>query len=270
MKVVIFCGGQGLRLREYSENTPKPMVPVGSRPILWHLMKYYAHYGHTDFILCLGYKADVVKDYFLHYEEAINNDFVMSGDRQVRLLASDISNWSITFLDTGIESNIGMRLMAVKDYLKGEKYFLANYADNLTDAPLPTMIENTIKSDAVASLLAVKPSQSFHVLKLTEDGKRVTDLVPCQSFDMYMNGGYFVLREDIFDYINYGEELVLEPFQRLIKKNQLLCYKHDGFWAAMDTFKEKQTLDDLYAKGRAPWEVWDGRLTKLHSQRKIA
>jgi len=270
MKVVIFCGGQGLRLREYSENTPKPMVPVGSRPILWHLMKYYAHYGHTDFILCLGYQADKVKDYFLHYEEAINNDFVMSGDRNVQLLNNDMSKWSITFLDTGIESNIGMRLMAVKEHLRGEDYFLANYADNLTDAPLPQMIDNMIKSDAIASLLAVKPSQSFHVLKLTDDGKRVSDLVPCQSFDMYMNGGYFTLRQDIFDYIKHGEELVLDPFQRLMKMNKLICHKHDGFWAAMDTFKEKQTLDDLYAKGHAPWEVWDGRIAKMNSKRKSA
>lgn len=259
MKVVIFCGGQGLRLREYSENVPKPMVPIGYRPIVWHLMKYYAHYGHKDFILCLGYRADVIKDYFLHYQETISNDFVLH-NRNVELLQSDISDWKITFIDTGIEANIGMRLLAVKEHLKGEEFFLANYADNLTDAPLPKMISELKNSGNVCNFLGVKPSQSFHVLKM--EGEKVQDLIPCTDTDMWMNGGYFVFRQEIFDYIKPGEELVLDPFQRLIKADKLTCHKHKGFWAAMDTFKEKQTLDDLYAKGKAPWEVWDGRQVK--------
>lgn len=262
MKVVIFCGGQGLRLREYSETVPKPMVPVGGRPILWHLMKYYAHYGHTDFILCLGYQAESIKNYFLNYEEAINNDFVLKANAKVELLGNDISNWSITFLDTGINANIAQRLVAVKEHLAGEEYFLANYADNLTDAHLPTLIEKTKAADAVANMLAVRPSQSFHVLTTTPDG-HVTQLQSCQSTDLYVNGGFFVLRHDIFDHIFPGEELVIEPFGRLAAENKLVCHKHDGFWAAMDTFKEKQTLDDLYSAGHAPWELWDGRITKM-------
>lgn len=266
MKVVIFCGGQGLRLREYSENVPKPMVPVGGRPIMWHLMKYYAHYGHTDFILCLGYQANVVKDYFLHYEEAINNDFVMRGNREVSLLNSDISKWSITFLDTGINANIGQRLMAVKEHLNGEEMFLANYADNLTDAHLPTLIETSKKTGAIGNMLAVKPSQSFHIINTEKDG-HVTDLTTVQSTDMYVNGGFFVFRKEIFDYMQPGEELVLEPFSRLAKEKKLLCHKHNGFWAAMDTFKEKQTLDDLYASGHAPWELWDGRIAKKNRKK---
>ena len=141
MKVVLFCGGQGLRLRDYSENVPKPMVPIGYRPIIWHLMKYYAHYGHTDFILCLGHKANVIKDYFIHYDECVTNDFVLrGGKRDLQLLSSDIDSWSITFVDTGIKSNIGQRLCAVREHLAGEEIFLANYSDNLTDAPLPAMI----------------------------------------------------------------------------------------------------------------------------------
>ncbi|HEX8325577.1 MAG TPA: sugar phosphate nucleotidyltransferase [Tepidisphaeraceae bacterium] len=266
MKVVIFCGGQGLRLREYSENVPKPMVPVGGRPIMWHLMKYYAHYGHTDFILCLGYQADVVKDYFLHYDEAINNDFVLRGNREVSLLNSDISKWSITFLDTGINANIGQRLMAVKEHLAGEEYFLANYADNLTDAHLPTLIDEVKSTGSIANLLAVRPSQSFHVLKTQPTG-HVTELMTCQTTDMFVNGGFFVFRHDIFDYMRPGEELVLDPFNRLMAENKLICHKHEGFWAAMDTFKEKQTLDDLYTSGNAPWELWDGRIAKKNRKK---
>ena len=261
MKVVLFCGGQGLRLREYSDNIPKPMVPIGYRPIVWHLMKYYAHYGHTDFILCLGYRADVIKDYFLKYNEAVSNDFVLShGGRELKLLNSDISNWNITFVDTGMDANIGQRLRAVREHVAGEEVFLANYADNLTDASLPVMIDHLVSQpDKVASFISVKPSQSFHVVKLAGDGatgSEVRDICPAHDCGMMINGGFFVLRQEIFDHIGPTEEMVVEPFQRLIAAKRLTTYRHDGFWACMDTFKEKQVLEDLSAKGKAPWEVW--------------
>jgi glucose-1-phosphate cytidylyltransferase len=260
MKVVLFCGGQGLRLREYSENIPKPMVPIGYRPIMWHLMKYYAHYGHTEFILCLGYRADAIKEYFLSYKEAVSNDFVLSGGgRDVQLLGSDISNWKITFVDTGMEANIGQRLRAVRKHVDMDEMFLANYADNLTDASLPAMIDHLQNQpDKVASFISVKPSQSFHVVKLGDDGSgtEVADICPAHDCGMMINGGFFVLRREIFDHLRPGEELVIEPFQRLIKSKRLATYRHEGFWACMDTFKEKQTLDDLYSHGKSPWEVW--------------
>ena len=143
MKVVLFCGGRGLRLREHSEAIPKPMVPIGYRPILWHVMRYYAHYGHRDFILCLGYRGDAIKDYFLHYSEAVSNDFVLSdGGRQIELLTSDIADWRITFADTGLDTTIGERLRRVRHLLAGEEIFLANYGDTLTDAPLDRLVED--------------------------------------------------------------------------------------------------------------------------------
>ncbi len=143
MKVVLFCGGQGLRLREFSETLPKPMVPIGHRPIIWHLMKYYAHYGHRDFILCLGHKSDVIKSYFRNYDETVSNDFVLrDGGRSVQLLNADIQNWSITFVDTGIQASVGERLRAVREHLRGEDWFLANYSDGLSDVPLPSLIEH--------------------------------------------------------------------------------------------------------------------------------
>ncbi len=261
MKVVLFCGGLGMRLREVGEDIPKPMVPIGYRPILWHLMKYYAHFGHTDFILCLGYRADAIKKYFLSYEETISNDFILSaGGRQVELMNSDISDWRITFADTGVNANIGQRLKAVEKYLRGEDVFLANYADGLTDLPLPALLEQARRNKAIANVVCVRPNLSYHAVSVGAGGL-VDEITAITGTNLRVNGGYFVFRREIFDHMREGEELVQEPFQRLIKARQLVAYAYDGFFASMDTFKDKQHLDDLYARGAAPWEVWrvDGR-----------
>ena len=256
MKVVLFCGGLGTRLREYSDKIPKPMVNIGYRPILWHVMKYYAHYGHKDFILCLGYKADYIKNYFLNYDECLSNDFVLSeGGRNLELLSTDIDDWKITFVDTGLMSNIGQRLKAVEKYLKGEEMFLANYSDGLTDLPLSRAIEYFYEQQKTACFLSVKPTQSFHVVSLKENGQ-VKAIEHIAHSDMWINGGYFIFKREIFDYINDGEELVQEPFSRLIEQEQLTAYPYKGFWACMDTFKDKQKLDELYERDEAPWEVW--------------
>jgi glucose-1-phosphate cytidylyltransferase len=256
MKVVIFCGGLGMRLREAGEDIPKPMVPIGNRPILWHLMKYYAHYGHKDFILCLGYRADAIKKFFLNYEETSSNDFVLSnGGREIELMNRDISDWRITFADTGVNSNIGQRLMAVRNYLRGEEMFLANYADGLTDMHLPSVIDRFESGGKIANFVSVRPNLTFHAVCSGPDGC-VREIKPVMETDLRVNGGYFLFRRQIFDYMRAGEELVLEPFERLIKADQLVTHQHDGFTASMDTFKDKQGLDELYSKGRAPWEVW--------------
>lgn len=257
MKVVLFCGGLGMRMREYSDTIPKPMVNIGYRPILWHIMKYYAHYGHKDFILCLGHRADYVKDYFLNYNECISNDFVLSkGGKVLQLYSSDIDDWSVTFVDTGTNSNIGQRLKAVQKYLEGEEVFLANYSDGLTDLPINQQIEHFEKDQKVASFLCVKPNLSSHFVTLDNDGV-VQAIKDINQSDIRINGGYFVFRKNIFQFMKDGEELLHEPFQRLVEKEQLVAYKYDGFWAAMDTFKDKQTLDDIYATGHAPWQVWN-------------
>jgi glucose-1-phosphate cytidylyltransferase len=245
----------GMRLREHSDALPKPIVPIGSRPVVWHVMKYYAHYGHRDFVLCLGYKAEVIKDYFLRYNEALSNDFVISDGGRLELLAKDIQDWRITFADTGLNSNIGQRLLAARRYLNGEEYFLANYSDGLTDYRLPCMIEHFKQSGKVAGFLCVNPTQSFHVVAL-DPNNQVTDIRHLSRSGLYVNGGYFIFRKDIFDYIQEGEELVEEPFRRLLEAGLLGGYQHDGFWLPMDTFKDKQLLEDLCASGRAPWQVW--------------
>jgi glucose-1-phosphate cytidylyltransferase len=256
VKVVLFCGGMGLRLREFGEATPKPMVPIGPRPIIWHLMKYYAHFGYKDFILCLGWQGHVIKEYFLNYNECISNDFVLRHGDRVQLLRSDISDWNITFVDTGLNSKVAQRLVSVRPYLEGDECFLANYADGLTDLHLPALIDQFHASDSVATFLGVKPRLSFHLMDSDDDGW-VNQMTPIANSDLWMNAGFFALRQEIFSYIDDGEELVVEPFGRLIEERRLSSHKYDGFWACMDTYKEKQTLDDLYHKGNAPWVVWN-------------
>jgi glucose-1-phosphate cytidylyltransferase len=256
MKVVIFCGGLGMRLRETGDDIPKPMVQIGHRPILWHLMKYYAHYGHTDFILCLGYRGDVIKKYFLNYEETGSNDFVLfGGGREIELMNRDISDWRITFADTGVNANIGQRLLAVQKYLVGEEAFLANYADGLTDMHLPSVIERFTSRGRIGNFVSIRPNLSFHAVSGLADGG-VREIKPVRDTDLRINAGFFMFRSEIFDYMRPGEELVEAPFQRLIDAEQLLAYPYEGFVASMDTFKDKQHFDELYAKGSAPWEVW--------------
>jgi glucose-1-phosphate cytidylyltransferase len=256
MKVVLFCGGLGMRLYPTTETVPKPLVSVGEKPIIWHLMKYYSHFGYNDFILCLGYKGERIKKYFMNYDECLSSDFVLSnGGKNRKLIAKNDDDWSITFAETGISSNIGQRLKAVQKYLDGETVFLANYSDGITDLPLPDLVDFFTKSNKTGCVLTVKPSHSYHAINSNSNGL-VTKIVPLAESDIRVNGGYFVFKNGIFDYIKDHEDLVNEPFQRLIKERQLVTYEYNGFWASMDTFKDKQQLDELASTGKAPWQVW--------------
>jgi glucose-1-phosphate cytidylyltransferase len=253
VKVVIFCGGMGVRMGEASQTIPKPMIHVGSRPILWHIMKWYAGWGHTDFILCLGYRAESVKDYFLSYNEALANDFVLSnGGRDVELLGRDMQDWRITFVDTGIQALVGERLKAIEPYLEGEEMFLATYGDGLTDAPLDDMISTLDSSGKTGLFISVRPRVEYHVVRVDETGL-VTSVDRLANADVWINGGFFVFRRAVFEAIGPGEDLVDEPFARLIEGGELLAYRYEGFWEPMDTIKDKQKLDALYESGSAPW-----------------
>lgn len=255
MKVVLFCGGLGTRLKEYSETIPKPMVDIGPRPLMWNLMRYYAHFGHKDFILCLGYRGEYIKKYFLTYAEWLSNDFeIKNGGRDILLHNNDIEDWNIAFIDTGLEANIGQRLVAVKDYLEDE-VFMANYTDSLTDLDLNDYLDFFYQQNKIASFLCANPSLTFHVVTIGSEGI-VRDIKPVGETDILINGGFFIFKKEIFDYIHEGEELVQEPFNRLIMKNELIAYKNPGFWASIDTMKEKKMFDDMYARGDTPWAVW--------------
>jgi glucose-1-phosphate cytidylyltransferase len=256
MKVVLFCGGLGTRLREHSDTIPKPLVNVGYRPILWHLMRYYAHFGHKDFVLCLGYRGDMIREFFLDYRAAMSTDFVLSeGGKRIELFEEGGDDWRITFVDTGMHSNLGERLMRVKHLLKDERMFLANYSDGLSDLPLDQYVDGFRNGGSVASFLSVRPSQSFHAVHADSTGI-VTAIEPVSASDYWINGGFFCLRQEVFDYIKPTEELVEQPFKRMLAERKLTTLKYEGYWAAMDTFKDKITLDRMEARGHCPWMVW--------------
>jgi glucose-1-phosphate cytidylyltransferase len=255
MKVVLFCGGLGTRIRDYSEAVPKPMIPVGHQPMLLHIMQYYSHYGHRDFVLCLGFKANVIKDYFLNVRPSAFSDCIISGyGKKVEVLGPSPPDWRVALVDTGVWRNIGERLVAVRHLVQGEEFFLANYSDGLTDAPLPEMIDRFRQSGKVACFIAVRPPFNFHLAEFDAHGS-VRRMRSNQEADIWINGGYFIFRNKIFDYIRDGEELVLEPFNRLMEADQLLAYRYEGFWRAMDTLRDKQVLEDMVERGSMPWRV---------------
>jgi glucose-1-phosphate cytidylyltransferase len=257
MKVVLFCGGLGMRMRDGVTNGPKPMAMIGDRPLLWHVMRYYAHFGHTDFILCLGYGASAVKDFFLGYDETRSNDFVLEkGARQVTLFNTDISDWRVTFVDTGLNSAIGERLRRVRRFVEAEDVFLANYADVLTDAPLPDMVRRFSASEAAVSLLAVPPQSSHHVVDVSEDG-RVSQVMPMRDLRQWENGGYFVLRPEIFDVLGEGDDLVEDALMRLVPQGKVMAYPYKGYWSPADTMKERAQLEERFHRGNCPWMIWD-------------
>lgn len=256
MKVVLFCGGLGMRMRADNQSLPKPMMSIGPRPVLWHVMRYYAHFGHTEFILCLGHGAEAVKEYFLNYRETASNDFVMTkGGDEIRLLDTDISEWTITFVDTGLSTAIGERLRRVRPHLGDDEIFLANYGDVLTDAPMDDLVEEFAATDAVGQMLAVRPQESFHVIEMDGQGN-VAGLTPVADMPFPINGGYFCLRQGIFDYLGEGEDLVMDACVRAAADGRMRAVRYDGFWAPMDTLKERTALEEQYRNGTCPWALW--------------
>jgi glucose-1-phosphate cytidylyltransferase len=255
MKTVLFCGGLGTRIRDYSESIPKPMISIGDKPILWHLMHYYSQYGHKDFVLCLGYKANVIKEFFINYRPHTYADCIVSGfGDSVEVLGDPQQDWRITMIDTGIWRSIGERLFAVRKHVEGEDMFLANYSDGLADVDLPRMIEAFRQSGKIACFLATRPTFSLHLVDMDGNG-RVNSLRATEKANLWINGGFFIFRREIFGYLREGEELVGAPFQRLIEADQVLAFRHEGFWRPMDTLKDREVLEDLVERGIMPWRV---------------
>jgi len=247
----------GTKVEETAEPIPKPMIKIGYRPILWYVMRYYAHFGHKEFILALGYKADMIKDYFIHYDERTSNNFVLSnGGDDTNLLSSDISDWRITFVDTGVSANMGERLLKLKDYLKEDEVFLANYADRVTDLPLDQTINNFMRHpDKIASVTSYKPNSSFHTVEENEKGE-ITRFTPIEDTGIWLISGYYIFRREVFDYLNEGDELHNDLLPNLIQHQKLITYRHQGFLRPIDTFKDKMKLRELYESENPPWELW--------------
>ena len=260
MQVVILCGGQGTRLREETEFRPKPLVDVGGRPILWHIMKGYAHHGHRAFVLCLGYRGHMIKEYFLNYE-AMNNDFTIQLGQQHRVIphgAHGEQDFRVTLADTGPETQTGGRIARVRNYIDAEAShdaFMATYGDGLADIDLGALAEFHRSHGKLATLTAVRPPSRYGVLEL--DGDRVATFAEKPQLEGWVSAGFFVFDRRVFDYLG-GDDCVLErePLTRLAAEGQLMVYRHDGFFFAMDTYREYKLLNDLWDRGEAPWRVW--------------
>jgi len=258
MKVVLFCGGMGLRLREYSDRVPKPMIPVGPEPILWHVMSYYRHYGHNEFVLCLGYQGNVIRDYLLSTGAQLESVGSIGRGLHYDTFVHRIEGWRATCVETGLSASVGQRLRAVKPLLVDEDMFLANYSDVLSDVPLPLLVEELEKDpNMTAAMLCVRPSYTCHVMSWAdESSSRISGIADMTRSSMWINGGFFAFRPEIFDVLLPREELVEEPFGRLIARGALAGVRYSGFWAPMDTFKEKVWFDQMYERGERPWCVW--------------
>jgi len=254
MKVVLFCGGRGFAVPGQRDVAPKPMTMVGYRPILWHVMRFYADHGLKEFVVCLGARGEVIKDYFLDYSEALSNDFVLSqGGRQIDLLRRDIDDWDITFVDTGARSPIGERLRRVREHV-GDELFCANYGDTLTDAPILDHLEDFRNRSEVAAMLSVRPRYSFHVVAHEPDGL-VSGIEDLETANLWVNGGYFLFRPEIFDHLRRDEDLLDETFGRLVARRELVSYRYEGFWSGLDTLRDLHELEMLHDSGDPPWAL---------------
>ncbi|MDP2921144.1 MAG: glucose-1-phosphate cytidylyltransferase [Candidatus Omnitrophota bacterium] len=258
MKVVILCGGRGMRLMQETEFRPKPLVEIGSRPILWHIMKIYDHYGYRDFILCAGYKGDMIKEYFLNYR-AMNDDFTIHLGKKSEMKFHDKGaqeEWNITIADTGLESMTGSRLKKIEQYIDSDE-FMVTYGDGVTDADIGKLVKFHKDSKKIATVLGVHPQSRFG--ELISDGKTVKEFSEKpQVKEAYINGGFFVFNKSIFDYLKKDDKCILErePLEKIAKNNQMSIYKHDGFWQCMDTQRDMELLNDVWRNNKAAWKVW--------------
>jgi glucose-1-phosphate cytidylyltransferase len=257
VKVVILCGGQGTRLREETEFRPKPMVTIGSRPILWHIMKIYAHHGFREFILCLGYRGQMIKEYFLNYE-AWNNDFTIHLGSKARvefLEAHAEQDFQVTLVDTGQETMTGGRVKRA-ERLIGDDTFMVTYGDGLADIDINDLLRYHRAHGRLATVTGMQPPSRFGMLSAREDG-RVMRFAEKPASDGWASAGFFVFQRPIFDFLD-SDQCVLErePLERLAADGQLMVFRHTGFFFAMDTYREFQTLNAMWEEGRAPWKVW--------------
>ncbi|MDO8682995.1 MAG: glucose-1-phosphate cytidylyltransferase [Armatimonadota bacterium] len=257
-KVVILCGGQGTRLREETEYRPKPLVDVGNRPILWHIIKQYAHYGFCEFILCLGYKGEMIKDYFLNYE-AMTNDFTICLGCENRIEyhgAHTEQGFSVTLADTGADSMTGSRVKRIQPYIDDD-IFMVTYGDGLSDVNITELLKFHQSHGKIATLTSVRPSSRFGVLTISKPGK-VESFAEKPRLDSWANAGFFVFNRRVFDYLDIDPSCILErdPLERLARDGQLMAYQHEGFFFAMDTYREYLYLNQLWDNGAAPWKVW--------------
>ncbi len=259
MKTIILCGGQGTRIRDVSSDAPKPMLPIGGRPILWHIMKSYAAAGHTDFILCLGYKAHVIKEFFLNYE-ALTNDLTITlgADKRIKYHGDhDEIGWRITLADTGLDTMTGGRVARVRRHVGAER-FLLTYGDGISDVDMNALIEFHKSHGRLMTVTGVRPPGRFGEIETDGTGKIIEFNEKPQATGGRISGGFFVCEPGVFDFLSGSEDLMLEqePMRRLTAEGQMMLYAHDGFWQCMDTHRDYKLLNGLWGAGTAPWRIW--------------
>jgi glucose-1-phosphate cytidylyltransferase len=257
MKVLILCGGVGTRLKEETEFKPKPMVYVGNKPIIWHIMKHFSFYGYNDFVLALGYKADYIKEFFLN-QKAFTSDFTLeTTTHKTKFYLNkrpEVDNFKITFVDTGIDSLIGERILRCKEYLDSTDLFIITYGDGVSDINLKKLIAFHKKQNTIGTITGVHPISKYGLLEI-ENGTNVTNFREKPSLSDWVNGGYMVFDKRFFNYLTYkGNEI--DGLKLLIKEKQLSIYKHEGFWFSVDTYKELEFLNGLWNSGKPKWKIW--------------
>ena len=260
MKVVVLCGGQGTRIRDVADNIPKPMIPVNGFPILWHIMKYYAQYGHNQFVLCLGYKGDAIKDFFLNYE-AHTRDFTLKLGAVPSIKyhnEHDESSWEVTLAETGLDAMTGARIRKIKRYVADDEHFMLTYGDGVGDVDIKRLVEFHRSHGKILTVTGVRPPGRFGELMHSADGLVTEFNEKPQASGGRISGGFFVCRRELFDYLDDREDLVfeVEPMRKLVRDSQMMIYEHDGFWQPMDTYRDYMYLIGLCTKGEAPWVVW--------------
>jgi glucose-1-phosphate cytidylyltransferase len=258
MKVVILCGGLGTRLREETEYRPKPMVEIGGKPILWHIMKIYAHYGFTDFVLCLGYRGNMIKEYFLNYESMVNDFSINLGKHEGHVQyhnAHEERSFRVTLVETGLETLTGGRLKRVESYIPDDT-FMMTYGDGLANIDIRKLVEFHSSHGKVATVTAVRPTSRFGKLDIAPGGL-ARQFIEKPQADEWINGGFFVFNRKVFDYLDSDGALEREPLKNLARDGQLMALQHTGFWYAMDTYREYLYLNELWNKQQAEWRIWD-------------
>ncbi|MCZ2481759.1 glucose-1-phosphate cytidylyltransferase [Aquirufa nivalisilvae] len=260
MKVVILCGGQGTRIRDVADNIPKPMIPVGNYPIVWHIMKYYSLFGHKEFIICLGHQGKVIKEYFLNYQVNTSDFTLRLGDKESIQFKNKIqeSDWEITFAETGDKAMTGSRIRKIKQYIGDDSQFLLTYGDGLSDVDIDKLIAYHQSHDRILTLTGVRPAGRFGEIMCTDEGVVSEFNEKPQAAEGRINGGFFVCNKELFDYLSDNDDLVFEkePMMNLVKDQQLMQFNHDGFWQPMDTYREFILLNGLYENNNAPWKKW--------------
>jgi glucose-1-phosphate cytidylyltransferase len=255
MKLVIFAGGYGTRLSEETQKIPKPMVEIGGMPIIWHIMKYYSSFGITDFIICLGFKGEIVKNFFLNYNKFNKRISINLKSNLIHNESNTLEDWNVTLIDTGLQTQTGGRLKNVKDLIKNDKYFYLTYGDGLSDININELTEFFIKKNKICTLTAVKPRNRFGILKI--DSNNLVNKFEEKPEDEWVNGGFFIMRPEVINLINDDDvPLEQQPMQTLVEKKEICSFKHNGFWQCMDTLNDRNYLEKLWLKGKAPWKIW--------------